>query len=307
MPLGIAVGVQHGQKVRREAAPGILDRKILLVVAHDRDQNFLGQLQKFRIERTQDRRRPFGQVDHGVEQRLVFAPARAGNGASGGVESLANLLFSLLATEDPGFLQRLDIWGSGAGNRDRSVGQNSMSARLVSGANAIELQRDDVAIEHGHQPAHRTHEALAGLAPVHVLRPVNGCDLFGQGLGQNFSGRAPLLPDYRGQVLALRSCDALQLGDLHAGFFCEGVRGRSGLAIFERNRDRWAGLFLDDLWLDGRNIRRQHRQAARRIEISQGTRGQQPFAVEELVQALAQFERRRVDHPRRNLFATDFE
>ena len=219
----------------------------------------------------------------------------------------ANLLFSLLAAENPGFLQRLDIRGSGAGNRDRSVGQNSMSARLVAGANAIKLQRDDLAVEHGHQPAHRAHEALAGLAPVHILGPVNGCDLFGQGFGENFSGRAPLLADYRGQVFALRSCDALQLGDIDAGFFGEGMRGRSGLAIFERNRDRWAGLFLDDRRLGGWNIRRQHRQAARRIEISQGTRGQQPFAVEQLVHALAQFERRRVNHPRRNLFATDLE
>src|SRR6185437_16558729 len=155
-----------------------------------------------------------------------------------------------------------------------------MSARLVAGANSVELQRDDLLIEHGHQPAHRTHEALAGLTPVHVLRPVNGCDLFGQGPGQNLSRGTTLLPDYRGQVLALRSGDALQLRDLHAGLFCEGMRGGSGLPIFESNRDRWTGLFLDDLWLDDWNICRQHRQAARRIEISQGTRGQQSFAVE---------------------------
>ena len=100
--VGIAVGVQHSQKVRRELALGVFDRKILLVVAHDRDQNFFRQLQKFGIEAAQDRRRPLGQIDHGVEQRLVFAPARAGNGASGSVECFANLLFSLLAAEDPG-------------------------------------------------------------------------------------------------------------------------------------------------------------------------------------------------------------
>src|ERR1700732_1707095 len=32
---GIAVGVQHCQKVRRETAPGVLDRKIFLMVTHD--------------------------------------------------------------------------------------------------------------------------------------------------------------------------------------------------------------------------------------------------------------------------------
>ena len=48
--VGIAVGIQHGQKMRREVAPGIFDRKVLLVVAHDRDQNFFRQLEKFGIE-----------------------------------------------------------------------------------------------------------------------------------------------------------------------------------------------------------------------------------------------------------------
>ena len=73
----------------------IFDRKIFLMIAHHRDQNFFGQLQKFRIEVAQNHRRPFGQIDDGIEQDFVFAPARAGNGASGGVQRFANLLFSL--------------------------------------------------------------------------------------------------------------------------------------------------------------------------------------------------------------------
>src|SRR5882724_4857440 len=98
--IGVAVRVEHGQKMRRQTAPGILHSKIFLMITHDRDQNFFRQLQKLRIEGAQDRRRPFSQVDYGVEQRFVFAPARAGNGTGGGVEILANLFLSLLATQD---------------------------------------------------------------------------------------------------------------------------------------------------------------------------------------------------------------
>ena len=100
---------------------------------------------------------------------------------------------------------------------------------------------------------------------------------------------------------------ALQLGHIHARLFSEGVRRGSGLPIFEGDAHRRTGYLLDDIGLGGRNVRRQHGQAARCIEIAHGACGQESFAVEQLVHALAQFQRRRVDHPRRNLFATDFE
>ena len=41
--LGVGNGVEHGEKVRREFAVRVLDGEVLLVVAHDGDQDFLGQ------------------------------------------------------------------------------------------------------------------------------------------------------------------------------------------------------------------------------------------------------------------------
>ena len=77
--LRIAIGVQHGEKMRQQLAARIFDGKIFLMIAHDRDQNFLGQFQKFGIEAAQNHRRPLGEVDDCIEQSLVFAPARAGD------------------------------------------------------------------------------------------------------------------------------------------------------------------------------------------------------------------------------------
>ena len=128
---GIAVGVQHGQKVRREAAARVLDGKIFLMVAHDRDQNLFRQFEKLGVEGAENRRGPFGQVHYAVEQRFIFTPARARNGASGGVESLTNLFFPGLAAQNPGPLQNLYIRSARPRDLDRPVGQNPMPARLV--------------------------------------------------------------------------------------------------------------------------------------------------------------------------------
>src|SRR5690349_9406704 len=90
----IAIGIEHSQKMRKQFAGGVLDRKILLMIAHYRDQNLVGQSQKFRIEAAEDCGRPLRQVDYSIEQGLVFAPARASNGAGGCVQSFTNLLLS---------------------------------------------------------------------------------------------------------------------------------------------------------------------------------------------------------------------
>ena len=55
--LRITVGIQHRQKMRREFSVCIFNRKIFLVIAHHRDQNFLRQREKLRIKRSQNCRR----------------------------------------------------------------------------------------------------------------------------------------------------------------------------------------------------------------------------------------------------------
>ena len=93
--LGIAVGIQHRQEMRQQLAAGIFHRKIFLMVAHHRDQHFFRQGQKFLVEISQNDRRPLRQIDHGIQQSLVFAPPCAGNSARRLIQRLANHLFAL--------------------------------------------------------------------------------------------------------------------------------------------------------------------------------------------------------------------
>ena len=104
MPSGSPSVFSTARKCGSKFAVGVFDREIFLMVAHHRDQDFFRQREKFGIEAAENRRRAFGQVDDRVEQRFVFAPARAGNGARGGIESFANLLFSRSRAEDFGRL-----------------------------------------------------------------------------------------------------------------------------------------------------------------------------------------------------------
>ena len=117
----------------------------------------------------------------------------------------------------------------------------------------------------------RTKRSL-GFAPVHVLGPVDGGNFPGQGFTKNFSGGAPFLRDPGRQVFTLCSLFALQLGNLHAGFLGEGVRGGSRLSVFEGHAHGRSGHLLDGVRLRGGNVGRQHSQPARRIEKSQRTR-----------------------------------
>ena len=100
--VGIAVGVEHGEEMRQQLAVGIFQRKVFLVVAHHGDQNFIGKREKFGIEAAQNDRRKLRQVDDRVEQRLVFAPARAGDRSRRRVERLANALLALGRADDDG-------------------------------------------------------------------------------------------------------------------------------------------------------------------------------------------------------------
>ena len=68
--VGIAVGVQHREEVRRSLPFGVFQREVLLVIAHHRDQHFFGKREKFGIEAAENDRREFRQVHDRVEQGL---------------------------------------------------------------------------------------------------------------------------------------------------------------------------------------------------------------------------------------------
>src|SRR6201984_2395561 len=91
----VASSIENREKMRQQFSIGIFDSKILLVVTHHRYQHFLRQIEEFGIEAAQDHRRKFGKIDDGCDQGLVFAPARARNGASRGVERFADHMLAL--------------------------------------------------------------------------------------------------------------------------------------------------------------------------------------------------------------------
>jgi hypothetical protein len=62
-----------------------------------------------------------------------------------------------------------------------------------------------------------------------------------------------------------------------------------------------------NVWLRDRNARSENCQAAWRVEMRNRSSWIETLALQERVQAFAQFTRGRVNHPRRNFFASDFE
>src|SRR6185437_5522579 len=100
-----------------------------------------------------------------------------------------------------------------------------MSTRIAAGANSAEFQRYNRIIEHGHQPAHWTHKSFVGLAPIHILWPVDRGDLFRQHLRQDLSCAASFGRDFCRKVLSLGSRDPFELRNLNTSLFCEGERG----------------------------------------------------------------------------------
>ena len=86
----IDLGVEHGEEMRSQLAFRVFNGEVFLVVAHHRDEHFFGE-RKILASKS-----PSITVGHSVRcstvstSGFIFAPARAGNGASGLVESLAD-------------------------------------------------------------------------------------------------------------------------------------------------------------------------------------------------------------------------
>ncbi len=256
------------------------------------------------IEAAENRGRKLREVDHRVEQRFVFTPARAGDGARRRVERFANLMFAFSAPQNFRRSQRINVSRSSPRNRDCTIGQDAMSTRLLPCLNAIELERNRLSIEHRDQPPHRTHEALGRLAPVHILRPVDGGEFLRQKLGKNLRRAATLLRDLGREVFALRSSNSFQVGNVDASLLGEGVGRRSGLAIFVCDVDGRSSNLLDHVGLRGGNAGGQDCKAPRSVEVSD-LASRQSLAAQQRYNTLAQFVRGGVNHPRRNFFASD--
>src|SRR6185437_442527 len=141
-----------------------------------------------------------------------------------------------------------------------------MATGSFPGAKSGELKGNDLAIEHGNQPADGAHKALARLLPIHIFWPVESGNLFWKKFRENFGSWASFFRDLCGKVFALWCSDFLQLFDIHASFFGEGVGRRSRLAVLESDRHRWPRCLFGDIGLRGRNARGNQRQPSWRVE-----------------------------------------
>ena len=183
-----------------------------------------------------------------------------------------------------------------------------MPARPIAGAHSGKFQREDLAIEHGHQPAHRTHEPLRrAAAPIHVLRPINGADDPRQGLSDYFRCRLPFARDVRGQIFALRRLNFLQLRNRHACFLRKCFRCGRWPAIAIRNLGRRPLQHFFFVGLPRAHSRYQQSQPSGGCEDIRRRENLQFRLIQKLCHALTKLIRRRIKHARRNLFASDFQ
>ncbi len=166
--------VEHGQKVRGELAVRAFDGEVFLVVAHHRDQHLFRQGKVLGLEIAQHHGGPLGEMDDSLDERLIFTPARAGNGAGRGVESLADRMPALgHIGDDKCLAQRFGVVCSLVDDHRRLAVQHAMAAACIPGGDPRDLQWNNRRIHQRDQPAHRPDKTL-GLtgAPVHILGPV---------------------------------------------------------------------------------------------------------------------------------------
>src|SRR5580704_11231026 len=121
----------------QQPAACVLDREILLMVAHHCYQDFLGQFQKFLVKASENYRGKFGKVDDRVEEILIFTPTGAGNRAGSGIQRFANLLLALAPAQDLCSAQGFEIRRTRARNLNGLVRQEPVPSRLPPGTNAI--------------------------------------------------------------------------------------------------------------------------------------------------------------------------
>src|SRR5271170_3728330 len=140
----------------------------------------------------------------GVDQRVVFAPAEAGNSTGGCVERLADSVAAGLDFgKNIGGLELLQIL-RGMSDLDGLIAmQDSMAEGLVAGSDSGELDRNHLVVEQCEQPAHRANEAFRlAWAPVHILGPVKRGEFFGKLSGKDSGRGLPFAENLGGNVFA---------------------------------------------------------------------------------------------------------
>ena len=139
------------------------------------------------------------------------------------------------------------------------------------------------------------------------IAPVNAGNFFGQGLGQDLSRTAPLLPNGGGEIFALRSRDLFQSAERNIQLAREGFGSGSRRTIFVGNLERRSGDLLAEVGLRSRNSSSEHGKPPRGRERLQIWPLRQSFALQEVADTARQFIASGVNHTRGNFFGADFE
>ncbi len=249
-------------------------------------------------------------MQYRLDERLVFAPARAGDGASGLVEGLADGLAALCRiNDDEGFAQHFGVVLRSANHDRRFAVQHAVAAAGVAGGDACDFERNDGRVKQSDDPADGAHKAL-GLAgaPVHVFGPIEGEDFLGQIGGQRLLGGNAETLDGCADVLALCCGDFLKRSDGNAGLPGEGFGCSSGRTVFECHLPRRAGHLLFGIGLAREYALNQQGEAARRGEGGEpGAVGEQTLAGEQFEDAAAEFGLCPGNHAGGNFFQPDLQ
>ena len=286
------------------------DREVVLVVAHDGDEDFFGEREVVGVEAAGEDGGPLGHVGHLVDEGVVFAPAGVGKGAADTVEGLADgVAAELDVGHDVGLGEGSGV-GCGLGDLD-GVGteEDAVAVGLACGLVAAEGDGHDVRTEEREQPADGADEAL-GLAgaPVHVLGPVDGGELFGEFGGEDFGGGAAGLGAGGGDVVAFGGGDGLQGFHGDARFFREGDCGGAGDAVFVGDLDGGAEELFGEIGLALGDVVDEDGEAARGGEaLGWSAGGDEALPFEQGEGALEEFSLRAGEHACGDFFETYFK
>ena len=306
--LGVFVGIDDRQKLRRKFSILLFHGEVLLVVAHDGDENLVGQAEERGIELALDDRRMLVEINHqSAQARILMNTVVAALGK--GLQFLADFFLAPGRANDyPVRVQLLFVIEKVA-HTNASRTEKPMARGGIVGGNPRHPEPQRLAVENRYHPPNRTNEAGAGKAgPRHGSRPAQIVNRPRKNRRQNLFGSAADLDLFDGQMLALGSFDQVDGAHRHALLFGEAERGAC------RRADRIIGHRFGragDFQLDIRLLRRQpanpRRQAPRSAKSLDRYVFGKVFGGKELFEIAAKFFFRLGQHPGRNFFAAYFE
>src|SRR5437879_6300330 len=201
----IALQVDHGKEMRRQSALTVLDGKVLLVIAHHRDENLLGQVEVPPVEIAENHARVFVQVGHQVQQGGVLVGAQVPLRRQS-LNLTRDFLAPFLGASEYDIRPHLLLVVLSARERSVRCPKEAVPSGVFAGRNSGELELDSTFAQQGHNPADGPDESRpVNASPIHAPRPRNFSYCPRQHLGKNLHCRSALHDLLCSQVISSRS------------------------------------------------------------------------------------------------------